>query len=370
VKILVSASPGEVRVAACEDRALVDYAIWRPGAPDGVGDLYRGRVVARVPAMAGAFVELGHARGFLPDTQGGASAGEGTILGVRITRAAQGGKGPRLTAHLSKDEPALVGSGPPALLRRGRDVVQRLGALHPKAPIVVDDAALAAQLRPVLGSRLEQGTAFDDDIEAAVEALGEPVAELPGGARLWVYPTPALTALDVDLASATADPRAKRAAQMAANAELVGEVARQIRLRNLGGAIMLDFGGMKGRRRAILAPILSAALAADPLRPRLLGFTALGLAEIVRPRIHPPLAELLSGPHAAGLAALRRAVREVAARPALALRLFAAPAVITALRADPVALPDFTRRAGRELVLYEDRALSPFGWTLEEANRV
>ena len=91
MRIVVSSSPGEVRVAAWDGGALRDYAIWRPGAPDGVGDLYRGRIIARVPAMAGAFVTLGAQDGFLPNTEG--AAGEGTILGVRITRAAQGGKG-------------------------------------------------------------------------------------------------------------------------------------------------------------------------------------------------------------------------------------------------------------------------------------
>jgi len=49
------------------------YAIWRPGAPDGVGDIHRGRVIARVPAMAGAFVALDGAEGFLPDSDGGAA---------------------------------------------------------------------------------------------------------------------------------------------------------------------------------------------------------------------------------------------------------------------------------------------------------
>ena len=48
-------------------------------------------------------------------------------------------------------------------------------------------------------------------------------------------------------------------------------------------------------------PALTAALAGDPLRPRFLGFTALGLAEIARPRVRAPLHEMLSGPLAAGL---------------------------------------------------------------------
>jgi Ribonuclease G/E len=369
VKLLVAASPGEVRVAAWEPpEGFFDYAIWRPGAPDGVGDLHRGRVTARVPAMAGAFVALDGADGFLPDSEGGAAAGEGSILGVRITRAAQGGKGPRLTARLSDAERTLVSAGPPALLRQGPDAVQRLAALHPDAPVIVDDPALAASLRPALGARLVQGEAFDDAVEAAAAALGEPTADLPGGARLSVYATPALTALDVDLAGATADHHAKRAAQVAANAALLPALARQIRLRNLAGAILVDLAGLSAKRRAALGPALAAALAADPLRPRFLGFTALGLAEILRPRVHPPLHELLAGPHAAGLVALRRAAAEIAARPERALRLRAAPAVATALRADPVALADLARRAGRPLMLCDDRALASLGWLLEEVS--
>ena len=75
MRLLAACSPGEVRVAAVDESGLVDYAIWRPGAPDGVGDLHRGRITARVPAMAGAFVALeGGADGFLPDSEGGAGA--------------------------------------------------------------------------------------------------------------------------------------------------------------------------------------------------------------------------------------------------------------------------------------------------------
>ncbi len=46
-RILGACSPGEVRVAVVRDGMLMDYGIWRPGAPDGVGDVYRGRVIAQ-----------------------------------------------------------------------------------------------------------------------------------------------------------------------------------------------------------------------------------------------------------------------------------------------------------------------------------
>jgi Ribonuclease G/E len=90
VRILAETSPGEVRVAAVDGTTLVDYAIWRPGAPDGVGDLHRGRVTARVPAMAGAFVALDGAEGFLPDSQGGAGVRRSACASPGPRRAARG----------------------------------------------------------------------------------------------------------------------------------------------------------------------------------------------------------------------------------------------------------------------------------------
>ena len=315
--------------------------------------------------MAGAFVAIEGAEGFLPDSEGAAS--EGTVLGVRVTRAAQGGKGPRLSARLNQDDQALIGTGAPALLRRGPNAVQRLAELFPEAPVTVDDPAVVAQLRPSLGARVSVGAGFDDAVETAVAALGEVDVALPWGARLSVHPTPALTAIDVDLAAATADRRKKGAAQEAANRALLPDLARQIRHRNLGGAILVDLGGLSARRRAALGGDVAAALAPDPLRPRFLGFTALGLAEILRPRIHPPLHELLAGPHAAGLEALRVVARQVAARPGQAVALRAAPAVATALRNDGAAMADLARRAGYTVMIRDDRALTPLGWELEEA---
>jgi Ribonuclease G/E len=358
-RILAAASPGEVRVAVVQGAVLADYAIWRPGRPDGVGDLYRGRVTAQAPALGGAFVALPGGDGFLPDTEGGRGLTLGTVLGLRVIRAAQGGKGPRVSAKLSDASQALVGSGPPALLRRGQGAVERLAAAWPDAPVETDDAALAAALRPLLGARLALRPAvLVDAVAAAIDALAEPEMALPGGARLSIHPTPALVAIDIDSGTDSGGHKAL-------NRALLPALARQIRLRNLSGAILVDFAGMPVRRRSALGPALVEALGRDPLRPRLLGFTALGLAEIVRPRIHPPLHEQLAGPHAAGLAALRAIAAAVAADPTCMPALRAAPGVVRALQEDAVALADLARRTGRSTVLRSDPSLPGSLWTLE-----
>ena len=365
IEILAAASPGEVRVAAVQAGALRDYALWRPGAPDGVGDLYRGRVIARVPAMAGAFVALDGAEGFLPDSEGGKGLTEGSILAVQVTRAAQGGKGPRLTALVPEADRNPGGSLPPALLRRGPGAVQRLAERYPDAPVRVDDPALLHALRPVLGERLSLAArVLDDSLETAIEALAEPEVTLPSGVRLSIHATPALVAIDVDAGGALAGRGGRADRHMAINRDVLPVLAAQIRLRNLSGAILVDFAGLPARRRAGLGPALAEALATDPLRPRLLGFTALGLAEIVRARVHPPLHEMLAGPHAAGLAGLRAAARRVAGEPAWTPMLRAAPAVVRALQDDPAALEDLARRAGRKLSLRSDPSLRGTEWDL------
>lgn len=359
--ILAACSPGEVRVAVVEDGILLDYAIWRPGRPDGMGDVHRGRVSAFMPGLAGVFVALDGADGFLPDSAGGAKRGVGDKLAVRVTRAAQGGKGPRLA--VSDHDP---GAGPPQLLLRGPNAVERL-ARHHAGTVMVDDQAIALLLRPALADRLQIGPAFDDALEEQVEALGRSDISLPGGLRATITPTPALVAIDVDTAAASAGRAPKQAAQEALNRAMLPALARQIRLRNLSGAILLDVAGLSIRRRSSLAGALQDALAPDPVGPRFLGFTALGLAEILRPRLHPPLHEVLAGPHAAGLAALRRIAAEASASHAPGLR--AAPGVVAALEADPSALQALAQRLGRTLVLRSDPGLATCGWVLEDMSR-
>lgn len=368
--IRVVTSPGEAHVAVVRNHRLIDYALWRPGAPDGVGDLHRGRITAVVPVMAGAFVALADAEGFLPDSEGAKGQGVGTILTVRITRAAQGGKGPRLTARVDADpsgvpagEGAPFGSGPVGLLRRGPTPVERLAALYPPLPVLVDDAGTAAALRLSLGGRVSiAADTLPESIAEAIDGLALPLVELPGGARLAIWPTPALVAIDVDAGAAVG----RGGHHQGLNRAVLPALAEQIRLRNLSGAIVVDVAGLSVRKRAALGPDFVAALANDPLHPKFLGFTALGLAEIVRSRVHPPLHELLTGPLAVGIAGLRAVLAESGQDPRQLPALLAHPAVVAALQADPAALPDLRRRVGRDVTLRSDPSLPESIWMLEK----
>ncbi|MGH7118130.1 MAG: ribonuclease E/G [Acetobacteraceae bacterium] len=353
--ILVAASPGELRAALRDaEGRLADFAISRPAAPDGIGDLYRGRIGRRVPSMGGTFVLIETERyGFLPDTIGAAGLTEGARVTVRVTRAAQGGKGPRLALA------GMQAEGPVGLLSRGPDAVRRLAARWPELPLLIDDPAVQAQLAAALPGRVRSGPGFDEALEAEIAGLAEAQHALPGGAVAHIEITRALVAIDVDSGMAAASPHP------AMNQAVIPELARQIRLRNLGGAILIDLAGLSVRRRKALAPDFVAALARDPLRPRFLGFTALGLAEILRPRVAPPLYELLFGPYAAGLAALRAVAKESRAAPARIFALRAAPSVAGALAGDPAALAELARRTGRVLTLESDPSLAPVGWALQ-----
>lgn len=363
VSIRVASSPGEAQVAVVDDDRLLDFALWRFGSPDGVGDIHRGRVIALVPTMAGAFVALADAEGFLPDSEGAKGLTAGTILTVRVTRAAQGSKGPRLTARVDK----ATADGPVGLVQRGPDPVHRLAAYYPEAAIVVDNAGVAAGLQ--LGDRVSVASGvFTDDVAEAIDALSHPVVTLAIGARISIWPTPALVAIDVDGGGALVGTGNARLRHEALNRAVVPAVAQQIRLRNLSGGIVVDLAGLSPRKRAALAPDFIAALAKDPLNPKFLGFTALGLAEIVRSRVHPPLHELQAGPLAAGFAALQAVLAAFGQDPRGLPAIRAHPAVVSALQADRAALPDFAHRTGRQVTLRSDPSLPATVWVLEKDN--
>ena len=112
-------------------------------------------------------------------------------------------------------------------------------------------------------------------------ALLAPDVALPGGGRLWIERTRALTAVDID------GPDPSRA-----NWDAAAAIPRQLRLRNLGGLIVVDFAGTPSRPEALLGQ-LRAGFDGDPASVRFGGgVSALGVVDLARQRRGRSLADV------------------------------------------------------------------------------
>ncbi len=136
-------------------------------------------------------------------------------------------------------------------------------------------------------------------IETQIKEALQRKVWLPSGAYLIFDQTEALTVIDVNTGKFTGSTNLEDTV-LATNLEAAKEIARQIRLRNLGGIIIIDFIDMaseKNRRQVL--EVFSQELAKDKQKTNILGFTSLGLLEVTRKKIRPSLREQLQQPCAA-----------------------------------------------------------------------
>ncbi|HVH68924.1 MAG TPA: Rne/Rng family ribonuclease [Gemmatimonadales bacterium] len=131
---------------------------------------------------------------------------------------------------------------------------------------------------------------FDEyDVEAEIRSLFKPRVELPTGGYLIIQPTEALTSIDVNTGRYTGkkDPESTI---LKTNLEAAREVARQLRLRDIGGIIVVDFIDMesRGNRDKVLQE-LRTHLGHDRARTKAFAVSELGLVEMTRQRVRPSL---------------------------------------------------------------------------------
>lgn len=265
--------------------------------------------------------------------------------------------------------PAEVLTEEPPVVRAAREL------LTPAVTrVAVDDAAAAAELRSALhaaGStaQVEEWTQsrplFEAlDLEREWQTLFRPRVALPGGASIVIHETEALTAVDVNSGSAGASTLEETA--LTTNLAAAEEIARQVRLRDLGGIVVVDFIDMRrleNRRRVEAA--LRNALMRDRARLKTGHLGAFGLMAFTRRRVGaglPRAVEALcrgcggSGHvahhHAGALRALRRMRAEPGAR---GFRIRAQPGTCAALRGP---LGEALRLLGRPVDLVEDLQVS------------
>jgi Rne/Rng family ribonuclease len=340
---------------------LVDWTPSRPGVvAEAIGRGARERVAAGVVGLLrpGEGVRL----------QSGAADASNEALTAAIAA---------LRSRWAAIEERRARAVPPACLEALPPLAGMLEALVDDAleEIRVDDPiALAetrgwlARERPALAARvsLHRGPApiFEAaGLAEAVAGLLELRVGLPGGGALTIEPTAAATLIDVDSGALAGERKSGEEALLAMNLTAAAAVARQIRLRGLAGALVVDFIALRERaHRERLLDAFQAALATEVPEAQLLGWTRLGHVELTRARRRAPLHEIVFERTASGgsvktaltvgLEALATVATRVAAEPARAPELRVHPAVAATLAAEAApALQALETRIGRKLTL-------------------
>lgn len=343
--VALDALNGREAAALVIDGALEDLWIDGPLPFEGAapGSIHRGVVGRPAKGQGGVFVEIGGGRGFLRQARGLAP---GDALLVQVSGAAEPGKAPPVTPKvIHKSRHAIVTPGAPGLnvsravrddaardrlellLREaaaatarpdGAGIILRSAAEHaPEEEVAADVAAMCALARQVADDdgagpellvagdgahvsawcEMPQGAAVDREpgsfarlgVLEMLDALLAPEVPLGGGALMHVEPTRALTAVDVNTGADLSAAAGLRAAVAAARA-----LPRQLRLRGLGGQVVVDFAPFPKKDRRTVEQALTGALRGGG-RGSVIGWTGLGHLELTVKRERMPLADALAG---------------------------------------------------------------------------
>ncbi|MDP3196147.1 ribonuclease E/G [Tabrizicola sp.] len=335
---------GRQAAALLVDGQLEELAIDPLGDVAIPGAIYRAVADRPVKGQGGIFVKLPDgASGFLRQISGVAP---GQRLLVQVTGPAEPGKAIPVTSRLLfKSRFAIITPDAPGLniSRKIKDeerradlsdlaqtgmagASERLGLILRSGCLEAEDQAIAEDIMAMRGlaeavladtsgppELLVDGPtahdlAFRDWLDPAVDdadtdpesferhgvsemldALRAPHVALEAGGHMMIEPTRALVSVDVNTG-----PDTSPAAALKANIAAARDLPRQLRLRGLGGQIVVDFAPMPKRDRHILDQVLKAAFKTDG-EANLAGWTTLGLYEMTRKRDRLPLSELLPG---------------------------------------------------------------------------
>ncbi|MFI0395417.1 ribonuclease E/G [Paracoccus jiaweipingae] len=337
---------GHPAAALFLDRQL-DQLIIAPDALTALppGTICRGIVDRLVKGQGGVFLRLPEGqRGFLR-SKGGLREGQPLI--VQVSGVPEDGKAvPVSDRFLLRGRHVIVTPGAPGVnvSRQIKDEALRTALsdlvrdLHPgddsttgviirSAAADADDADITAELAPLLDlaqaltadlagdpqilldapqptdtawqdwsdpapDGIEDGPdAFDHSgASEAVDALLSPRVDLGGGAFAFIEPTRAAICIDVNTGSDHSP-----AAALKANIAMARDLPRQLRLRGLGGQVVVDFAPVSKRDRGTIEQVLRAAARPEGGAMTVIGWTAMGLFEVNRKRDRVPLTRLAEG---------------------------------------------------------------------------
>jgi ribonuclease G len=345
-----------IHAALLVDGKLEDLLLGPPkgDTTPAPGEIYWARVDRLVPKMGGAFVMLTpNQTGFLREAKG---LKEGQNILVQVSTYGESGKATPVTsrvlykARLAIHTPAAPGINISRRIKNGdererleslardyiagqikqtdedeRTIWEQPGIIIRSAAEGVDADALSGDISNILSARygaecrMAETPPLTDAVaqnfspeefartewEAAVETgpglfnhhgvwdeierLKSPRVDLPSGAWMAVEATRAMVTVDVNTGGEFGG-----GAPLTANLQAAKELPRQLRLRGLGGQVIIDFAPMKKTDRKRVEEALKAAFRKDPIDTTLAGWTPLGNFELQRKRERRPLSELLA----------------------------------------------------------------------------
>ncbi|WP_162300000.1 Rne/Rng family ribonuclease [Kineobactrum sediminis] len=205
-----------------------------------------------------------------------------------------------LAAKAVGPAPKCLYTAPPLALRAVRDyagpATDCIRIDDPQGLAAVRDYCVATM--PALQPRLQY---YDDacplfecfGIERALQSALQREVPLPSGGCIAIDQTEAMTTIDVNTGAHTGQ-RDPDDTSLHTNTEAASVLAHELRLRNLGGIIIVDFINMqKPGHRRLLQQRLREAMAADPAEHRITGMSGQGLVTITRTRNRDSLAHIL-----------------------------------------------------------------------------
>lgn len=201
-------------------------------------------------------------------------------------------------ASESNHAPFLIHQESNVIVRAIRDYLRRdIGEILIDSPTIFDRARQHIQLiRPDFLSRVKL---YEGDvplfshyqIESQIESAFEREVRLPSGGSIVIDPTEALTSIDINSARATKGGDIEETA-LNTNLEAADEIARQLRLRDLGGLVVIDFIDMTPvRHQREVENRMREAVRMDRARVQIGRISRFGLLEMSRQRLSPSLAE-------------------------------------------------------------------------------
>ncbi|MBS1989501.1 MAG: Rne/Rng family ribonuclease [Cyanobacteria bacterium SZAS LIN-3] len=196
----------------------------------------------------------------------------------------------------------------PTLIYRDQDLLFRVirdAFSHDVTEIIADTpegqrraqeylSGWAGKTTKVIFHSSEEPLLLSKGIDKEIEAALSDRAELPSGGHLNIQPTEALTVIDVNSGRFTSS-RTQAETVRRTNLEAAQEIPRQLRLRNIGGMVIVDFIDMDSRKdQQQVLEAFQRALEDDRAKPQIGQLSDLGLVELTRRRQGQSLRELFS----------------------------------------------------------------------------